>query len=361
MGAMMTNWFGAAVVVFALLVSQSAMAQSKGKPGGEGAKPIAVRTHTVSAAPVRQEITVVGSLRAEETVTVKPEIDGRIVQIHVREGQPVKKGARLVTLDAAEYEAQLAANAADIKIAQVSFDRAKELAARQMVSRQELDQLEARLDQAKAQERLIRVQLAKTVITAPFAGVVGLRQVSPGAYVEQGQELFNLEQTNPLQLEFKLPEVHVGTVKPGTSVSLEVDAFPGRRHGAKVFALDAALDPLTRSIPVRARLDNRGGLLRPGMFARVTLSPGAQAQAQGLWVPEQAIWPKGQQSFVYRVVNGKAQLTQVRLGLRKSGRVQVVEGVKAGDVIVTDGQMKLQMAPPNAAVVLQNAPSATGS
>lgn len=350
---------GRAVALLIALGSQPAWAQSQGKPGGEGAKPIAVRTYTVAAAPVRRDITLIGSLRAEETVIIKPEIDGRILQIHVREGQAVGKGAKLVTLDAAEFEAQLAANAADIKIAQVSFNRAKELAVRQMVSRQELDQLEARLDQAKAQERLIRVQLAKSVISAPFAGVVGFRQVSPGAYVERGQELFNLEQTRPLQLAFKAPEIHVRSITPGTQVSFEVDAFPGQRHLAKVFALDATLDPATRSIPVRARLGNREGQLRPGMFARVTLTLGAQTQ--GLWVPEQAIWPKGQQSYVYRVAGGKAQLTQVRLGVRKSGQVQIVEGVKAGDVVVTDGQMKLQMAPPNAPVIVRNATPTTGS
>ncbi|MBI3773661.1 MAG: efflux RND transporter periplasmic adaptor subunit [Gammaproteobacteria bacterium] len=307
-------------------------------PQGDKPPPTPVRAQAVRTVSLTKSVTAVGSLRADETVVMKSEIEGRILQIHFTEGQTVKKGAKLVSLDPAETQAQLASSSSEVRIAQLTFDRLTELFGKGLSSRQDLDQAQARLDQAKAKETLDKVRFDKTVITAPFDGMMGLRQVSPGALVDKNQAIATLEKINPIQVEFQVPEVHIAKLRPGQDITLTVDARVGKTYSGRIYALDTAVEAATRSINVRARLSNTKGELRPGMFARVALPLGERADA--LVVPEQAIVPKGQDMFVFKVVDGKAMRTPVQLGQRRNGEVEVVDGVKAGDIVVTDG-MKL--------------------
>ena len=182
--------------------------------------------------------------------------------------------------------------------------------------------------------------MGKTVIRAPFAGVVGLRKISPGAYVSPGQDIVRLESIDSLKLDFRIPETFLARMGKNQVVNLQVDAFPKEKFSGSVYAIEPSIDEQTRTILARARITNTGGKLRPGMFARVSLVLDTHANA--VLIPEQAIVPKGQQSFVFRVIDGKAKLTQVTTGKRSDGEVEIVSGLAASDVVVTDGQMKLQ-------------------
>ena len=187
---------------------------------------------------------------------------------------------------------------------------------------------------------LARVQLDKTRITAPFAGIVGLRHVSAGEYITAGQALVNLEAIDPVKADFRVPEKFLPAIRVGQTIKIKVDAFPEDSFEGRVYAIDPRLDVVGRSLLVRAMVPNRDQRLRPGLFARVTVL--LQLKEDALSVPEQAIVPQGESQFVFKIVDGKAKLTKVKIGTRREGRVEIVEGLTAGDQVVTAGQLKIR-------------------
>ncbi len=195
-----------------------------------------------------------------------------------------------------------------------------------------------RVDQAVLE--LAKARLDKSMISAPFDGVVGLRKVSVGDFVNVGDDIVNLEQIDPLKTDFRVAEVYLGAVRPGQRIELRVDAFPGETFTGEVYAIDPLIDESGRSIVLRARLPNPDNRLRPGLFVRVALVLNERNGA--IQVPEQALVPQGQDQFVFRVVDGKAALTKVVPGLRRDGMVEVVEGLDPNDTVVTAGQIKLR-------------------
>ena len=311
----------------------------------------------VKAVPVIQdtviaEITALGTLRSDEAIIVRPEIAGRVQAIHFQEGQLINKNDPLFTLDPAEYQAQLAGSTAQLRLEQLNFERTRTLYSRQLTSRQNLDEAQAKLDAARADQTKDQVRLDKTVIRAPFAGVLGLRQVSIGAYVSPGEDLTTMGSVGSLKLDFQVPELYLSKVRVGQPLTLAVDAYPDRTFPGTVYAIDPKIEEETRTIRLRARVPNPDFLLRPGMFARVALI--LEKRDKALLVPEQAIVPQGQKTFVFRVVDNKALLTPVTLGQRRPGQVEVTAGLNPKDQVVTDGQIKLrdgmpvQVLPPEA-------------
>ncbi|MBI2313700.1 MAG: efflux RND transporter periplasmic adaptor subunit [Betaproteobacteria bacterium] len=331
---------------------------SQQKQGGSGPQPGAkpqgmpVKAVPVKVGAVALEVSAVGTLLAEESVMIRPEIAGRIAAIHFKEGEPVAAGARLLTIDPAEYQAQLAGSTADAKLNAQRMERAEELYRKGFISSQALDEARSNLDRTAARQTEDRARLAKTEIRAPFAGIVGLRQVSPGAYVQPGKDIARLENIGSIKLDFRVPEVYLEKLGRDQEIALRVDAYPKDPFKGRIYALEPVVDEQTRTVLVRARIPNPGLKLRPGMFARVSLKLGSRDNA--LIVPEQAIVPKGQNTFVFRVVEGKAQLTRVQIGSRNSGEVEITEGVTAKDTVVTDGQIKLQDGMP--VMILPNQP-----
>lgn len=309
---------------------------------------VPVETAPVDVARSSLDAQAVGSLAANEAVTVRPEIPGRIATIHFREGEHVRAGERLVSLEADEYRARLAQSAAEADLARLNFQRSEDLYRQKAGSRQDFDAALAKLKAAEATRELDQVRLAKTAIAAPFAGVLGLRRVSPGDYVEAGDALVTLVNDDPVKLDLRLPERYANSVHQGQRVRLRVDALPQREFTGEVYAIDPALDPATRTLVVRAKVPNGDGLLRPGMFVRA--STVLEQRDQALWVPEEAIVPRGARQFVYRVVDGKASEVEVTLGLRDRGRVEVLSGLGAADTVITAGQMKLRDGTPVQAV-----------
>ncbi len=302
--------------------------------------PIPVKVATVTAETLKVEVTAVGTLRADETVIIRPEISGRVAILHFKEGQAVSAGEPLVTLDQAEYQAQLTGSVAQTGLEEISYQRLQDLQRKNLSSPQTVDESKARLDAARAAQKLAQVRLDKTVIRAPFAGTIGLRLVSPGAYLKPGDDIANLESLGAMKLDFRVPETYLARLATGQTLTARVDAWLDQSFEGIIYAIDPAVDPETRTVLLRARLPNKGNKLRPGLFARVNLV--LEQRENALIAPEQAIVPLGQTPFVYRVVDGKAVKTPVRLGLRRPGRVEILDGLNAGDQVVTDGQLKIR-------------------
>ena len=326
-----------------------------GKAGGPSAG-MPVKVAAVSVRTVADELSAVGSLLANESVVIRPEIAGRIAAIHFAEGQAVSAGAKLVSMDAAEFRAQLAGSSADARLNAQRLKRAEELRLQGFISQQALDEARENLARANARRREDEVRVSKTEIRAPFAGVTGLRQVSPGAYVKPGDDMVRLESIDTLKVDFRVPELYRNRLQNGQEIILRVDAFSDKQFTGRVYAMESTVDERTRTLLLRARLENPQRLLQPGMFTRVSLVLGKRDRA--MVVPEQAIVPKGQDSFVFRVVAGKAVLTKVQIGKREPGYAEILSGINASDQVVTDGQIKLQDGAP---VSVINASSTTNA
>jgi membrane fusion protein (multidrug efflux system) len=310
------------------------LAQTKAVP------PLPVKAAPATRTTLNVEVTAVGTLHADETVMVRPEIAGRVETIHFREGQKIRQGEPLVTLDQEEYQAQLASSAAQLALEQSSYRRLQDMDRQQLTSQQNLDEAKAKLDTARAQQELNRVHLSKTVIRAPFDGMIGLRKISPGAYVKPGDDIVALESLGAMKLDFRVPETYLARLAVDQRLAARVDAYPEQSFEGTIYAIEPALDEETRTVLLRARLPNPHNQLRPGLFARVSLI--LERREDTLVVPEQAIVPVGQTTFVYRVADGKAVMTPVKLGLRRPGLVEILEGLSAGDLVVTDGQLKIR-------------------
>ena len=308
----------------------------------EAVKPAAVPVEAakVVAAPLSEQVTAVGTLLSDEAVTVSSEIAGRLSEIHFKEGQPVEKGAPLFTLDDSVYRAQLADASAKLKLAEQTHKRTSQLFSNKYATAQSADETASNLAVSTAAVELARVQLEKAHIAAPFAGIVGLRNVSVGEYISAGQALVNLEAIDPVKADFRVPEKFLSAIRVGQTIRIKVDAFPGETFEGKVYAIDPHLDVSGRSLLVRAVIPNADKRLRPGLFARVTVL--LELKEAALSVPEQAIVPQGDSQFVFKIVDGKVKLTKVVIGTRREGRVEIVEGLAAGDQVVTAGQLKIR-------------------
>ncbi|MBL27400.1 MAG: efflux transporter periplasmic adaptor subunit [Rhodospirillaceae bacterium] len=306
----------------------------------EGRPAVQVEAQAIEPVPLVEAVSAIGTLNSNEAVVVRPEIDGRIVEIAFEEGEPVAKGDVLVKLDSEIYRTQLAEAQARAELSARNYERAKALFDKGHGSAQTLDEAQAQRRADQAAVAVANAWLGKTTIAAPFDGIVGLRHVSVGDYVRAGEDIVNLENINPLKVDFSLPERYLRVVSEGRTVDLELDAFPGEHYSGTVYAINPKIDPGGRSVAVRATLDNSEGRLRPGLFARVKLIVDQRQTA--LVVPEEAIVPRGDERFVFVVRDGTAHMTKVELGLRQTGRVEVVDGLTAGDIVVTAGHAKIR-------------------
>ncbi|KFJ64700.1 efflux RND transporter periplasmic adaptor subunit [Bordetella bronchiseptica] len=305
-----------------------------------GVTPAAVRVETakVVETPFARGIAAVGSLRSDESVVLRPEVAGRIQHIDFKEGEAVRAGQTLVRLDDSVPRAELDQARANLALAQSQFRRAQDLQGRGFVSQQARDEAASSLKVQQAAAALAQARLDKMTIRAPFAGIVGLRDVSVGDYVNQGQDLAPLEAIDPLKVDFRVPEMYFSKVGVGQTLSVRLDALPGEQRQGVVYAVSPLVDAGGRSILLRATVANPDSVLRPGMFARVQLLFG---QEKALAVPEAALSPSGQTQYVFRVRDGVAQRVEVTVGERREGRGELLTGVGAGDEVVVAGLQRL--------------------
>ncbi len=325
--------------------AQSAAAPATGAGGGSGggaqAAPIVVETHTVQTRALADDVSALGSLVSNESVVLRPEVSGRIETIRFRDGETVRRGAVLVELDSAVERAELQQARANLTLAESNFRRTQDLFGRKFVSQSSLDDARAKLEVARAGLALAQARLARMQVRAPFDGVVGIRSVSPGDFVKDGDALINLEDIATLKLDFRLPELYLDRVRPGQALELSSDVLPGEVHSATVEAIDPLVDAQGRAVRLRASLVNPDMRLRPGVFARVRLILAERAELPV--VPEAALVPApGNTQFVYRVEDGKVERVNVTTGQRRDAMVEVVDGLAPGAVVVTAGQLKLR-------------------
>ncbi|PKO39229.1 MAG: efflux transporter periplasmic adaptor subunit [Betaproteobacteria bacterium HGW-Betaproteobacteria-6] len=324
---------------FAYTANRAPMAGTPAPGSAPVSIPTAVEVARVAASDFADDVAAVGTLKSNESVVLRPETAGRVAAIGFKDGAVVAKGAVLVVFDAAIQDAEVQQARANLALAKSSYERNVELVGKKFLSQQALDSSAATLKVQEAAVRLAEAKAAKMRIKAPFTGMVGLRNVSVGDYLKDGQDLINIEDVATLRVDFKLPENYLGRIGKGQVVEVQSDALPGERFKAVLDAIDPLVDENGRSISARARLDNAKGKLRPGMFVRVRLLFGERKGV--LMVPEQAIVPGGQPA-VFKVVDDKASLVKVKLGVRRAAQVEIVEGLAAGDVVVTAGQLKLR-------------------
>lgn len=327
-------------VLGALLVHGLPLGAEEKKPSGSAPSAVLVETLLVKPAVAAREVTAVGTVRSNESVTLATEIAGRIDAVDFVEGGRVTKGTVLARLDQSVATAERDRVKAGLALSEANYQRAETLFREQAVSARERDEALAQFRLDEAQLRLSEAQLAKTVIRAPFAGRVGLRQVSVGGYVQPGTAIASLDDIDPVKVDFRVPENYAAAIRTGQKASVTVDALPERAFSGTVYAIDPQIDEKGRSLLLRARVANADGALRPGMFATVKLSLGEKANA--LFVPEEAIISQGGRQQVYKVVAGKVEAVAVKTGLRRKGEVEVVAGLKAGEAVITAGHLKVR-------------------
>lgn len=316
-------------------------ASGAGAPDGKGAgsRAVAVVTAHAIKKEFAYEVEALGTLRANESVDITAKVADRVAAIRFNEGQQVRKGDVLIELDNMEARADLAAAEAAASDSRSQYKRSQELYQTKALSEAQLDQLQATLLANEARVAAARSRLADRVITAPFNGRVGLRHVSLGGLVNPGGVITTLDDLSVVKLDFAVPEVFLSTLQPGLTVEARSTAYSGTAFAGRVSSVDTRVDPATRSVAIRALIDNRDGRLRPGMFMTVKL---VRPEGQALMLPEQAIVPENEQHFVYVVEDGKAHKREIKIGRRRPGEVEVLQGLTAEDGVVLDGTLNLR-------------------
>jgi len=342
------------VVVVSVIAVALALAALFGYKGLQDRRAHAAQAHhgafkvSVSTAPVQsvswqRRINAVASLVALQGVHLTPQLPGQVTAVYFHSGQYVRKGERLVQLDDSNQLAQLASDRAAVELAQANYERAQRLFRTHAASEADVQATHASYQTASAAVAGDRATLAKLAVSAPFSGWLGVREVSLGQYVSSSTEIAALNVWDPLRVQFAVPQSQIALIQAGQTVRIGVDAFPGQNFIAKVTALGSEVDANSRNITIEAKLPNSKRLLRPGMFAQAELLVGAPQK--GLAVPTGAITYNTYGDFVYRVeTRGGEQVavaTPVRTGETRDELTQVLSGLKAGEQVVTAGQLKL--------------------
>jgi membrane fusion protein, multidrug efflux system len=284
-------------------------------------------------------LTLSGSLEADETVDLSSEIAGKVQQIHFREGSYVKQGQMMVKLNDDELQAELDRTTYQRKLAEQQEKRRKQLLEKGGLSQEEYDQALTELNTLQAEIDLLKVRIAKTSIRAPFSGEVGFRYVSEGSYLSPGTRVAQLVKTQPIKISFTVPERYSLKMKPGLPVTFGVEGLDDTLQ-AKVYAKAPNIDPETRTLEVKAQAANPGGRLSPGAFATLTVQ--LEEYPDAIMIPNRAVMPELNRQLVYQYRAGTAIATEIKTGLRRADRVQVVAGLEPGDTIITSGLIQMR-------------------
>ncbi len=333
-------------------------------PRAQGSAAVPVTTQVVRPSAWNDTLQAIGTAKARESVIVTAKVSEIIDAVHFRSGQEVIAGAPLVTLRIDAQQAALAQAQATFDEADRLYRRQSELATQQLVASSTLDTQKSIRDAAEARVRQMRADVADRQVRAPFAGVLGIRQVSPGSLITANSTIATLDDLSRMYVDFQVPEAALASVAAGNTVTAGATAYPGETFEGTVETVDARIDPTTRAVTVRAVFPNLDRKLRPGMLLDVRLF---RPERQALVIPEIAVVQVGRDSFVYRVkADGSVEQAPITAGVRRDGRVEILKGLAAGERIVIDGTGKLRPgvkvadAAPQAAPAKQDAPAADG-
>ena len=325
--------------------------------GGEGGGPPAMPVEVVVARSdtVVDAILATGQIEAVQSIELRPDIEGRITAILVREGSPVSRGQALVKVDDAELKAEVARAEAERDLARQSLTRTRELLAQKASSQSELERTEATSRSTEAQYQLLNVRLDRTTVRAPFSGVVGRRMVSLGDYVTTGDDLMTVQTISPQRAVFQVPERYADKLEVGQEVTFRVAALPGREFSGRVDFVDPVVQLPGRTITVKAQVPNPRRELQSGMFIEVRLATDVRPNA--VVIAEDGVLPLQGANFAWVVIDGKATRRPLDLGVRTPGFVEALTGVEAGEQVVVGGQERLAEGAPAAATVVDRSPA----
>ena len=328
------------VILIPLLASCGA---DKAEPRGEAGtpRPIPVTTRVVQPSAWSDTLQAIGTAKARESVTLTSKVSEVVQEVHFDSGDEVRAGAPLITLRGDAQQAALVAAQATYLEADRLYKRQSELANQQLIARSSLDTQRSVRDAALARVQQMRSDIGDRNVRAPFAGVLGIRQVSPGALITPTTVIATLDDISRVYVDFPVPEAQLANLANGQALSARSNSYPGREFNGVVSTIDARIDATTRAVTVRGDFPNPDRVLRPGMLLEVQLS---RPERQALVVPEIALVQVGRDTFVYRVKpDGSVEQPKVEVGGRSAGRAEITSGLKAGDKIVIDGTGKLRV------------------
>ena len=328
-------------VILALLLAVTVWLLTDDKTDGKKRQrggAVSVRAVTIIPREFIDIVEALGTAKAQESVTLTARVSDTVKTVHFEDGQIVSKGDVLVELTNAEEKAQTAEAAANVLEAESQFKRIRDLVARGNASGATLDAQKRRLDETRSRLEASRARLADRIILAPFDGVLGLRQVSEGSLLSTSTPITTIDAIRQINLDFSVPERFIAALGAGQTVEARVDAYPGRKFDGSVRTIDSRVDPATRSILVRARVNNEDLMLRPGMLMTVAV---ISRRWQALSVPEEAVVPTAGKNYVFIIKDGQAERRTVTLGLRRPGYVEVTDGVFEGEKVVIEGTLRL--------------------
>jgi membrane fusion protein (multidrug efflux system) len=343
------------LVLAALAACNDAGSESGAGPGGGGPPPgIPVEVAAARSDTVVDAIAATGQIEAVQSIELRPEVEGRITRIHVREGAMVRQGQALFQIDAAELAAQVERAEAERDLARQNLERTRGLLEQRASSQAELERAEATARSANATLELLQVQLRRTTVRAPFAGVAGARTVSLGDYVTTASRLISLQTVSPQRATFTVPERYAAALQLGQQVTFRVAALPGREFTGTVDFVDPVVSMPGRTITIKAVVPNATRELQSGMFIEARLA--TEVRPDAVIVPEDAILPLQGANYVWVVVDGKATRREVDLGVRTPGFVEARTGVAEEELVVVGGLERLQEGAPVAPTVVERRP-----
>jgi membrane fusion protein, multidrug efflux system len=336
------NWIIITFVIALVIASkfiffapkENVVQAAKGKPKG----PIAVNYYVVKPTDFDNDVFATGKIGALNQIDILPEVGGKVTAIYFKEGETVSKGTLLVKLNDADLQAQLLKSKTQISLSEQKLERLKKLMTINGISKEELDIQENELNSLKADQAYIVAQLAKTNIVAPFTGMVGLKNISEGSFVNMTTPIVSLVQVKPLYVEFSVPEKYSGLFNKGIDVKFSND-HSKEQQKATIYAIEPRVDEMTKTIKARASYNGNANFY-PGSFVKVFVNMGATQNA--LMIPTQCVIPtlKGQKVFIAK--NGIAVEIPVTIGVRTDDKIQIIEGISAGDTVITTGLLSVK-------------------
>ena len=325
--------------------------KAAGDPGGGGGFAFPVEAAVARQDTVVDAITATGEVEAIQSTKVRAEVEGKIVEIVMREGTEVNRGDPLFRIDDQELKAQVARAEAERDLAEQALTRTRQLIEQNAASAQDLERADATARSSRASLELLKIRLARTTVRAPFAGAVGQRYVSLGDYVTTSDTLVSIRTVDPVRVSFTVPERYAGVVGRGQKVTFRVAALPGEEFGGNVEFVSPAVQLPARTLLIKAIVPNGRRKLQAGMFAEARLATAVRPRA--VVVPEEAVIAIQGISYVWVVQDGKVTRRAVTLGVRSPGDVEVSQGVTAGDQVVVGGLELLQEGAPVAATLVE--------
>lgn len=325
---------------FKSIVSMSEVPSATASNNRGGGRAVDVVTGKVQVGSVSDQFQALGTANANEAVTITTKVAGIVRVVNFAEGQTAKRGEVLVELDDREARATLAVSTAQLRNARMLYERAQQLVKSNNIPLAKVDELFSSLQAAESQVEAAKARLADLQIYAPFDGRLGLRRISPGSLVTQNTAITTLDDTSIIKLDFSVPETLLAKITVGSTVQARNDVNPDRLYEGTVRTINSRIDPVTRAVEIRAHVTNADNSIKPGMLMTVGLT--LEQRGNALLIPEAALVPEGAEQYVYKIEDGRAVRTLIRIGVRKRGTVEVLQGLAAGDDVVVGGVQKVR-------------------